>query len=114
MTFSAPGPACVIAQYRPKPGQAEALLELVRAHVPALKRHGLITEMPTLCLQSRADGTLLEIFEWCNEDGSKAAHSTPEIAALWGAMAAVAEFSTLKDLAEAGQPFPHFQRVVLD
>ena len=29
-------------------------------------------------------------------------------------MAAVAEFSTLKDLSEAAQPFPHFRRVNLD
>ena len=114
MTASFPGPACVIAQYRPKPGQAAALLELVRAHVPALKRHGLITEMPTLCLESRSDGTLLEIFEWRDEAGSQAAHATPEIEALWSKMAAVAEFSTLKDLSEAAQPFPHFRSVNLD
>lgn len=103
----------VVASYRPHPGQAAALLELVRIHVPTLRRHGLATDTPVLCLRAASDGTLIEIFEWTDEEGAQKAHATPEIAELWEAFAKISDFEPLAKLPEAAGPFPHFERIEL-
>lgn len=101
----------VIAIYRPKPGQAEALLDLVRRHVPLLREAGLATAAEVVLLQSRKDGCLLELFEWTTEDAPTKAHGHPQVGPYWEAMAAVSDFETLASLEEAGQPFAHFNRL---
>ena len=96
----------VMAMYRPRPGQDEALRTLIAGHVGTLRRIGLATERPVLLLRA-ADGTYVEIFEWRPGAAAKA-HDHPEVQALWGAMAAIADFPPLGDLAESKRPFPHF------
>jgi hypothetical protein len=97
----------VIALYRPHAGQADALAELARRHLPLLRTLGLVTDRPGVLCRA-GDGTLLEIFEWASADGSARAHDEPEVARLWEAMGAIADFPNLADLPEAGQRFPHF------
>jgi hypothetical protein len=96
----------VIVAYRPKPGGEEALLALVRDHVPRLRRLGLATDRPNLAMRGQ-DGTLLEVFEW-REGGIEAAHQLPEIHAMWAEYGAVCDFLTLRDLPEAVSLFAQF------
>jgi hypothetical protein len=97
----------VIVAYRPKPGREAALIELVRDHVPHLRRLGLATERATLAMRA-GDGTIVEVFEWC--DGAiAAAHENPEIQAMWARYAQVCDYVPLRDLAEAAQMFAQFE-----
>lgn len=102
----------VIAAYRPRPGKENRLLDVVREHLPVLRREGLVTDNPPLVLRA-GDGTILEIFEWKSQAAVDAAHGNPNVQALWGRFAEVSEYTTLESLAEAKQPFPHFERVEL-
>ena len=52
----------VIVAYRPKPGQAEALLALTVEHVPTLRRLGLATDRPAMVMTNK-DGVIVEVFE---------------------------------------------------
>ena len=97
----------VIAAYRPRPGKDKELLGVVRDHVPALRRQGLVTERAALVLQA-ADGTLLELFEWTGEAAVERAHHDPVVRELWSRFEHAAEMITLGDLAEAAERFPHF------
>jgi hypothetical protein len=99
--------AIVIAIYRPKPGKAKALDALVARHQPALVEAGLVTQRPFVLARSK-DGAVLEIFEWTSADAARRAHEHPVVGALWGEMAAVADFPPLADLAESTNRFPHF------
>lgn len=99
-----------VAAYRPHPGQDAQLLELVRRHVPTLRREGLATDHPVLLLKA-ADGTLLELASWKSEQHSRAAHDNAAVQQLWAAFAACCDFRALKDLAEAQHMFAHFERV---
>jgi hypothetical protein len=96
----------VIAAYRPKPGGEEALRALIREHLPALRRCGLVTDRPALLL--RGETAYLEIFEGVSREAASKAHETEEVARIWGAMAEVATFPALGELEEAGGRFPHF------
>jgi hypothetical protein len=96
----------VMALYRPRPGQDEALRALIAGHVGTLRRIGLATDRPAVLLRA-ADGTYLEIFEW-RPGAAQRAHENPEVQAIWGAMAAIADFPALGELAESKQRFPHF------
>lgn len=100
----------VIALYRPRPGQMDALHQLVQKHYGVLQSEGLVTDRQPYVLRSQ-DGTLLEIFEWKSEAAVEAAHHNPAVQALWEAFATVCEFTSLGALPEAGAPFPHFEYV---
>ena len=102
----------VIALYRPKPGQNQALLELVRRHHGVLTEQGLVTDRAPYVLRAK-DGTLLEIFEWKSDAAVEAAHTLPAVRELWGAFEAVCDFVPLKSLPEAEAMFPHFEHVPL-
>lgn len=100
-------PRAVIACYRPKPGQAAALDELVRGHVPTLQGLGLATDRAAMTLRA-ADGTVVEVFEWASAAAIGAAHDHLEVQALWAAFAECCEHVKLSQLPEAQQLFAEF------
>ena len=101
----------VIVAYRPKPGREEDLLALTREHVPELRRLGLATGRPTLAMRSR-EGVIVEVFEW--RDGAiDAAHTNPDVLAMWQRYADVCDHVPLHELAEARDLFAQFEPVDL-
>ena len=105
-----PGPAVVFAAYRPKPGGAERLLQIVRGHLPALRKLGLVTDRKSTLVRAK-DGTLIEVFEWIDGGAANRAHHAPEVQAIWRAMDEVGEFPALQTLPEFQARFPHFTPV---
>lgn len=97
----------VICSYRIKPGREAEANRLLGEHVPALSRHGLITDRPVI-QASGADGAVVEIFEWESVEKSRAAPTIPEIAVIWKELSEVADFVPLAAFAEAQRPFAHF------
>jgi predicted membrane GTPase involved in stress response len=102
----------VIAVYRPREGRQSQLLELVREHVPALRRLGLATARPPVVLRAK-DGSLLELFEWVSAEAVEQAHHHPEVQKLWARFEEVCEWTPLGALEEAKVPFSHFDLVEL-
>lgn len=98
----------VIACYRPKAGQAESLLSLVREHVPALRGQGLVTERAPIVMRA-GDGTVIEIFEWASEEAVERAHHDPIVRELWGRFEQLCEFLAPAQVPGAERPFPHFE-----
>jgi hypothetical protein len=98
----------VIAVYKPRAGKEAELLELLRVHLPVLRREGLATDRPPLVLRAQ-NGALLEIFEWTSAEATERAHTSEAVLALWGRFEAACEYSRLADLAEAQEMFAHFQ-----
>ena len=104
--------AVAIACYRPLPGCAEALLELVRGHVPTLRAQDLATDRAPIVMRA-ADGTVIEVFEWSSEEAAGRAHENPVVQALWRRFAAVCTWVRPAEVAELQQMFPHFHPVDL-
>lgn len=102
----------VIAVYRPHEGKGEALLELVKTHLPTLRAEGLATETPSVVLRA-SDGSLLEVFDWVSGEAVESAHTNEAVQAMWERFAAVCDFATLDSLPEAEKVFAHFERVTL-
>ena len=102
----------VFALYRPHAEKDAALRQLIARHIPALRRLELITDRPSV-LGRAGDGTYVEVFEWVSETAARTAHDHPDIAAIWDAMEAIADFTTLASLDEAQRPFTHFEPVEL-
>jgi len=109
-------PQTVICRYRLKPGAEPEMLRLLAIHWPTLHRVGLVTGGPPLVFRGlpakrdagerRGKGTavLVEIFDWKSAASAEAAHSHPEVMAIWEPMGALCE--TME--------FPHFERVAVD
>ncbi len=97
----------VIVGYRPKPGKAAELLAEVRAHVPALRACGLVTDRPALAMRA-ADGTVIEVFEWASRQAMDAAHRNPAVLEMWARFEACCEYVPVADVDEARRLFSPF------
>ena len=105
------GAEIVQAVYRAKPGKVDELVALIEKHEPALRAEGLVSDRPFTVLRSGDGRTFIEVFEWATSEAAHTAHENATIGPLWGAMAEVADFMTLADVAEATKQFPHFTPV---
>lgn len=99
-----------VACYRPKPGCEEALLELVRNHLPPLRGEGLVTDRTSIVMRA-ADGTIIEVFEWVSQEAIAGAHSNPVVLDLWKRFEAVCSYVVPSDVAEFTRMFAHFEPV---
>ena len=100
----------VIAYYRPKAGQQEALRALVGSHVATLRSIGLVTDRRPVAMEAR-DGTIVEVFEWRSEEAIQAAHAHPAVQTMWEAFGKVCDYIPLSQVAEASQLFSEFTPV---
>jgi predicted enzyme related to lactoylglutathione lyase len=105
-------PLLVIAVYRPKRGKSNALLHLVREHVPTLRRQGLATQREVIAGKA-ADGSIVEIFEWASPEAVDRAHHDPIVQRLWKKFNTVSDSVSIGNLAEAAKPFPSFEPIDL-
>lgn len=103
----------VIAMYRPRPGQDAALQACVRDHLPILRRRGLITDRAPIVMRSE-NGTILEVFEWLNQEAIDRAHHDPEVGQLWGRFNEACEYGKMSELSEVDRIFPGFEPVELE
>jgi hypothetical protein len=101
----------VIAVYKPRPGMEKALLEILRRHVPTLRKEKLATERPVVLMRSREGGHLLEVFEWATATAADEAHTNPRVMEVWGAMEPLCDFVKVGDVPEVAARFPHFEPV---
>jgi len=102
------GPSLVIVAYRPKPGKAETLKEIVLNHVPDLYKLGLVTDRKPSIMEA-GDGTIIEVFEWLSADAIQKAHSNPDVHKMWAAFADACDCVPLNTIGESGDMFAGFK-----
>ena len=102
----------VIAAFKPKPGQAQALAAVVAKHWRVLQEQGLVTERARYAMQA-SDGTIVEVFEWRSPQAIEQAHSNPAVLALWSEFEAACEYVPLSSLQEAQHMFSEFEPLSL-
>ena len=101
----------VIVAYRPKPGCEEALLDLIRDHVPFLRRLGLATDREPIVMRAK-DGILVEVFEW-QKDAIAKAHDSEAVQELWAKYYELCDYIPLSQLPEAQDMFAEFTAIEL-
>jgi hypothetical protein len=99
-----------VACYRPRPGCEQALLELVRDHLPPLRAERLVTDRAPIVMRA-ADGTIVEVFEWVSQQAIAGAHENPTVLELWKRFEAVCWYETPSNLAEFQHMFAHFEPI---
>jgi hypothetical protein len=98
----------VIVAYKPKPGKSDELKQLVANHVPNLAQLGLVTGRKPVIIET-ANGTIIEVFEWINDDAIQQAHVNPGVHKIWAAFAEVCDYVPLNTLTEAADIFAGFK-----
>lgn len=101
----------VIVAYRPKAGCDGELLELIKDHVPFLRRLGLVTSRPAFAMRGK-DGVIVEVFEW-KAGAISSAHENSDVQRLWAKYAAVCDYVALHELPEAKDMFAQFEPIEL-
>ncbi len=99
-----------VACYKPRPGKEEALLELVRNHLPPLRAEGLVTDRASIVMRTES-GTIIEIFEWVSKEAIAGAHSNPVVVDLWKRFEAACSYEIPANLPEFQNMFAHFEPV---
>jgi quinol monooxygenase YgiN len=102
----------VIVAYRPRDGKEEQLVQLLKEHMPILRREGLVTDRPSQVMRS-VEGTIVEIFEWKSQEAIDEAHNNEVVKAMWGKFDEVCEYVSLSSLKEAHETFAHFEPIDL-
>ena len=97
-----------VACYKPRPGCEEALLELVRNHLPPLRAQGLVTDRPSIVMRA-ANGTIVEVFEWVSKEAIAGAHSNPVVLEIWERFVAVCDYEVPANIPEFQNMFAHFE-----
>jgi quinol monooxygenase YgiN len=100
----------VIVAYRPKPGKAHEIVELVRSRVPTLRNEGLVTDRTPTIMRAR-NGTIIEVSEWKSQEAIDAAHKNPNVLAMWNKFFAVCDCVPLNTLSESAEMFAGFEPV---
>lgn len=98
----------VIVAYRPTPGGEADLEACVRDHLDVLRRRQLVTERDAIAGRA-ADGTIVEVFEWRSAEAIEAAHTDPEVGALWARFDACSTYVPVGELPEAAQLFSELE-----
>ena len=93
----------VVACYKPRRGAEEALLDLVRGHLPPLRSQGLVTDRAPIMMRG-ADGLIVEVFEWVSQEAIASAHTNPVVLDLWKKFEAVCWYETPANVAEFKNP----------
>lgn len=97
-----------VACYKPRPGSEQALLDLVRNHLPPLRAEGLVTEREPIVMRA-TDGTIIEIFEWVSKEAIAGAHTNPVVTSLWKKFEGACWYETPANVAEFQNMFAHFE-----
>lgn len=97
----------VIACYKPKPCQNEALKSLMETHWSRLDAEGLVSERKPILMVAQ-DGTYLEVFGWKSADAMAAAHQNPNVLKMWEEYAVVCDYIPVGQVPEAAQLFSEF------
>jgi hypothetical protein len=98
----------VICHYRPRRGEVDSLLELIREHRATYVELGLATDRPEEIYvgedQDGAGPLIVAIFQWIDAEAPRRAHRHPRIGALWEKMETLVEDRAMGP----GMIFPHF------
>jgi quinol monooxygenase YgiN len=100
----------VMVGYKPLPGKAEALKELMKTHVTRLRKQGLVSDREPILMESKS-GTIIEVFGWKSKEAIAAAHSNAEVQKMWGEYAEVCEYVPVGTLEETGSLFSEFMPI---
>ena len=101
-----------IAAYRPKKGKERLLREVLKDHLPILRKERLVTDRPPYVMRA-ADGTFVEVFEWKSAAAVEAAHGNSAVQAMWARFEEACTYESLVNLKETKEMFANFEAVDL-
>jgi hypothetical protein len=103
----------VIVVYRPKKGKEAKLKEVLKDHLPLLRRQGLATERKSIVMQA-TDRSVVEVFEWKSAQAIEDAHTNPEVGKLWDRFSEVCDFDQPMNVKEFKEMFSEFETIEIE
>jgi hypothetical protein len=86
----------------------EELDALARDHVEILRNEDLVTDRVPIIMEAK-DGTILEVFEWKSAEAIEAAHSNPNVLAMWERNRVACDYIPVAEVPEAVELFSEFE-----
>ena len=99
-----------IAAYRPKKGKERLFREVLKDHLPILRKERLVTDRPSYLMRA-SDGTFVEVFEWKSGAAIEQAHQNPAVRAMWARFDEACTYESLANLKESKDTFANFEAV---
>lgn len=100
----------VICVYRPHAGKEEALLELLREHLPVVKSQRMVTDRKPVVMRA-ADRSIIEVFEWQSAEAISKAHENPAVKAPLAALRSGLFVRNTRRGSRIHSPFSEFEAI---
>ncbi|MBL8006708.1 MAG: hypothetical protein JNJ56_04205 [Ignavibacteria bacterium] len=100
----------VITCFKPKQNMDSELLDVIRDHMPVLRKEGLVTDRECIVMKSK-NGNIIEVFEWKSNDAINDAHKNKNVLLLWERFEKVCDYQSLSCIEESKLLFPGFEPV---
>ncbi|WP_350292421.1 hypothetical protein [uncultured Croceitalea sp.] len=97
----------VIVAYKPFPGKANDLKNLMYSHWDILNAEDLVTDRKSIICEAE-DGTILEVFGWKSKEAIELAHSNKKVQKMWEEYSKVCEYIPLNNVKESDSIFAEF------
>lgn len=97
----------VIVAYKPLPGKADELLELIQGHWKTLDSQGLVSSRKSVVMRAE-DETIIEVFGWKSKESMESAHSNPVVQKMWNDYSKVCQYIPVGEVEESTKLFSEF------
>jgi hypothetical protein len=102
-----------IVVYKPYKGREQELVPAIVASYRDLHQRGYVTAQPAKLMKA-ANGSIVMIFDWKDENMKNNAQADPVIQQHWMALSKLCEFDKPMNLIECQQPFSEFEAIEIE
>lgn len=96
--------------YSPRKDREQELIEMLQQNIPVMRKLGLVTDREQI-LASTKDGSIIQLFEWKNDDSQEQAMAHPVCQEMWLKVGNISEFQKPTAVAEFNEVFSMFKTI---
>lgn len=99
-----------IIVFKPRKDKDQELIELMLENIPILRKLGLVTYREQIIAKAK-DGSIVQIFEWVDEDSYERAQALPLVQEIWMKTSKISDFQKPISIDEFQEPLSMFDTV---
>jgi hypothetical protein len=99
-----------IIVYRPREGRTQELIDSLLENIPVMRKLDLVTYREQIIAKAK-DGSILQIFEWVEEDSQDKAMAHPVVQDMWMKASKISDFQKPMLLAEFQETLSMFDTI---
>lgn len=96
--------------YKPREGRTHELVDSLLENIPIMRKMGYVSFREQIVAKSK-DGSILQIFEWLEEDSQEQAMADPIVQDMWMRATKISDFQKPVEVSEFHETLSMFEMV---